>query len=365
MNSAAFQVTVEAANQAPSIAPIAPQKVSVNQTVTTTVNATDPDGDALTFSATSNNPNVATASIDPAGIVTLTGIAEGVATVTVEVNDGRGGTNSAAFEVTAEAIPAAQPTEVAGFDPQTVPELPDLVALEQPLRNGFGLLPVAPGGPNNFAIVGNTLISQEQFITPIANGNYNLAEQAALQTVIDSYNFNVQLIAANPDWTIETLFDPAAVANDARCNAGETPLDCELRVKQPVVIFVNFTSGSVTSVAPDVFRANLERVVDTALNNGTVPILMLVPPGGNISARALQVYNEIIFETATAHPAHPDIDVPLWNTLQTVAPVRQNVDMAAPAGPTDFSAPSLNFGVNRLNLTALELMQRFLTVFSD
>ncbi|MFY8000438.1 MAG: CUB domain-containing protein [Candidatus Kapaibacteriota bacterium] len=59
----------------------------------------DDDGDALSYTVTSNNPNVASASVSN-GRLTVQGVSLGMATITVTANDGRGGTVSTSFAVT-------------------------------------------------------------------------------------------------------------------------------------------------------------------------------------------------------------------------------------------------------------------------
>ncbi|MEW9698584.1 phospholipase D-like domain-containing protein [Paenibacillus sp. SI8] len=96
------------ANKAPVVVnPIANQTATVgggNVVVDATNTFSDPDGDALTLTATSSNTGIATVSV--AGkIFTISPVAAGTATITVTANDGRGGTASNNFTVTAN--PAA------------------------------------------------------------------------------------------------------------------------------------------------------------------------------------------------------------------------------------------------------------------
>ena len=81
----------------------------------------DPDGDALTYGATSSSPDVASVSVS-GSVVTVTPVSEGTATVTVTATDG-GGTNTAAtqtFAVTVTPPPNRSPEPVGTLAPLRV-----------------------------------------------------------------------------------------------------------------------------------------------------------------------------------------------------------------------------------------------------
>lgn len=82
-----FEVTVEAANTAPTIEAIANQSVDEGATVTVTVSVSDAEGDDLTVSAESSSVSNATVAVSGTTI-TITGVASGSATIEVTVTDG-------------------------------------------------------------------------------------------------------------------------------------------------------------------------------------------------------------------------------------------------------------------------------------
>ena len=91
-------VTVERANQAPvAMGGIATQTLTAGQSVTIDVSSyfSDPDGDALSYAATSSNAAVATASASGSS-VTIGAVAAGATTVTVTASD-PGGRRRRAF----------------------------------------------------------------------------------------------------------------------------------------------------------------------------------------------------------------------------------------------------------------------------
>ncbi len=94
------------ANRAPNATgSIAAQTVPAGESVTVDVasNFTDPDGDALTYAASTSNAGVATAAVSGSS-VTITGVAAGTATVTVTARDPGGLTATQSIGVTVEAV---------------------------------------------------------------------------------------------------------------------------------------------------------------------------------------------------------------------------------------------------------------------
>ncbi|MBN1562396.1 MAG: Ig-like domain-containing protein, partial [Anaerolineae bacterium] len=112
--SQTFTVTVEQPNRNPIIDPIANQTLNVGAQTDVFLATSDPDGDLLTQLATSDNQAIVTATVTGPGLVHLIANAAGTATITVTVDDGRGGQTSQTFMVTVEQPnqnPIIQPVE--------------------------------------------------------------------------------------------------------------------------------------------------------------------------------------------------------------------------------------------------------------
>ena len=113
-----FQAEV---NQAPVVsAPVADQDVVLDGdplTVTLDTVFTDPDGDDTQYSAASDDELIATAAVDN-GVLTVAPLLPGQATISLEANDGRGGTVGDAFVVT--VVERQPPVVVNPVDDQTL-----------------------------------------------------------------------------------------------------------------------------------------------------------------------------------------------------------------------------------------------------
>ena len=87
-------------NNQPAIGPITDKTLDVGDETTAEVNITDADiDDTHIISVSSEDRSVATVSVD-AAVITVTGKAEGIATITVSVTDDSGQDNAAATPVT-------------------------------------------------------------------------------------------------------------------------------------------------------------------------------------------------------------------------------------------------------------------------
>ncbi len=103
-----FGVTVNApapVNQNPTVDAIAPVAIEVGQSLPVSFNASDPDGDPITATATSDNESVATVMVDSISQLTVTGVAEGNATITLTITDDKGGFASTTFGVAVSPPP--------------------------------------------------------------------------------------------------------------------------------------------------------------------------------------------------------------------------------------------------------------------
>ena len=114
-----FEVTVNRANQAPTVSGSIPaQTVAVGEMAAVDVSAyfSDPDGDALSYAASSSNPSVAVVSTSGATVM-ITAVAKGSVTVTVTATDPGGLTATQTLEA---IVPNRAPEARGSLPDQTV-----------------------------------------------------------------------------------------------------------------------------------------------------------------------------------------------------------------------------------------------------
>ena len=141
-----------------------------SNTVNLTGRFSDNDGDALTLSATSSDPMVATVSI--AGeTLTYTEVGNGMTTITVTADDGNGGTVSDEFLLTVNGSSSTK----------NISPIEGLTIAPNPTTNGQVAIsynqPILNGGVKVFNTVGNQLFYQK--IEAENTLNLNLSNNAA------------------------------------------------------------------------------------------------------------------------------------------------------------------------------------------
>ena len=362
----------EIPNADPVINPIPPAELTAGQTADIPFDAFDPDGDPLAAFATSDNETVASASIPQPGVVQVVAHNPGSATITLSVDDGRGGSASTLFTVTVTA--PAPPTEPPGPE-INLNDIPNISPIEGPILNtarsiyAQGQAMTPPVNPGVFSVAGDT--PPAQFLGDLADGEANfgdLQDAAALSDLVFYYTStslpvggnsfqNGGALSTGADWRASDLLDPGR-ANPGVCAGGESPLACEIRVNRPAVIFIIVGRNDVLNNTPlDEFEADMATIVETAIAGGTIPILTTIP-GDPAVAPQLQQYNSAIVQIAD------DADIPLlnvWRRVASNAPGGVNPDLTlTSSGVGDQFVPGeLDiYGAPNRNLIALRMLQQ-------
>ncbi len=233
--STAFTVTVGEANVDPTIEPLLPLDLIAGDSATVAVVASDPNGDALTLGATSDNEAVATVLVSSPTELTVTGVAPGTATITVTADDGRGGLAGTAFTVT--VVQPNQDPIIQPIAPVTVnagESIPVVISYNDPDGDAVTVTPtvdnpgvasVSASSPTELTVTGAAAGTATVTVT-LDDGRGGSAGTA----------FTVTVVQPNQDPIIQPIA-PVTV------NAGESI---------PVVISYNDPDGDAVTVTPTV-----------------------------------------------------------------------------------------------------------------
>ncbi len=168
-----------------------------------------------------------------------------------------------------------------------------------------------------------------------------------LQDTIDYYGtdqFGRESIAVRPGFVASSVLSSFVQLDPNVCNQGETPLQCELRVNRPSVVFINMEYW-FQGRSPDSYSNYMRQIIEYSISQGAVPILI---------TKADNVEGDNSINRATAQLAY-DYDLPLWNFWRAVQPLpAHGMDMERNDGFHISVA-----GWNMRSFTGLEVLDAF------
>ena len=138
------------------------------------------------------------------------------------------------------------------------------------------------------------------------------------------------------------------------CNAGESHLDCELRVTHPAFALLSLGTNQVWQ--PEVFETGMRQIIERLLKADVVPIL---------STKADNLEGDHRIDWIIARLAY-EYNLPLWNFWLAVQPLPNHGMQAdlehltiapGPSAYSDFSDPAtFQYAWTWRNLSALQVL---------
>jgi len=167
--------------------------------------------------------------------------------------------------------------------------------------------------PTHFSIIGDCQNVSSYFLSVFDQpGEFSLgSEYSYLQPTIDYYqgSFSRKSLA------VKGGFNAAAVLSSFRadpksCNPNESPLDCELRIWKPSIVFVSMETWWSEKPAAE-YDKYMRRVLDRIIATGALPI---------IATKADNLEGDNAINATIAQIAY-DYEIPLWNFWAAVQPL--------------------------------------------
>ena len=141
---------------------------------------------------------------------------------------------------------------------------------------------------------------------------YNLGEKyASLQGVIEQFkgSFGRDSAAVRAGFNVAAVLSPLQ-ADPKVCQAGETPLACELRLHKPSIAFISMETWWAKKPAEEYARY-MRQIIEAVLAQKAVPIL---------ATKADNLEGDHAVNAAIAQLAY-EYDIPLWNFWLAVQPL--------------------------------------------
>ncbi len=223
---------------------------------------------------------------------------------------------------------------------------------------------------NVFSKVGDSLTDTPNFLRAIANG-YNLRGYGYLLPTIQFFSAGSALggnpfvsasISSRASWGTVSVLDPGS-ADPGRCNPGETPVACEMRVVKPAAVIIMIGTNDSPAYPPDQFGSRLQQIVETCIQYNVVPILSTLPPRAQYNDNII-AYNQVITSMANQYGVPlTDLysaEVNLPNHGYGDDGIYLSVPPGGPPATVDFTSANLQYGSTVRNLTVLQILDTVL-----
>lgn len=246
--------------------------------------------------------------------------------------------------------PPPGPTPTLG--PDDWQDLPVVPAVAEAMQAVYRLGLANGARPEAFGKIGDCEATPSWFLGDFDRDLplYRLGEHTDLLPVIERFqgSFDRLSVAVGRGFTTASVLTPWW-ADPAQCLAGETPLECELRIQRPSIAFVML--GTNDRFRQDRFEPELRRILELLLAQGVVPIL---------STKADNLEGDGSINATIARLAL-EYQVPLWNYWRAVQPLPahglQDDGVHLTWAPNHFDDPlALRAAWPVRNLTALQAL---------
>jgi len=159
--------------------------------------------------------------------------------------------------------------------------------------------------PRTFSVVGDCQSEPAVFLGIYATDRYYLtSDYQYLQEMINDFqsSFSHKSVSVRDGLSAPSALSPLW-ADPQVCQPDENPVQCELRLYKPMLVFINLGTVWMEGASADKYEAYLRQIVDLVIASGALPIL---------STKADNVEGDHSINLATARVAY-DYDIPLWN----------------------------------------------------
>ncbi|MBA3875306.1 MAG: hypothetical protein H0X30_39790, partial [Anaerolineae bacterium] len=124
--------------------------------------------------------------------------------------------------------------------------------------------------------VGDSLVADVQYLTPMSNSRRELGPYDYLTDTVKYYGASMSMatdsVAARLGMSTYGIFDPFW-ADKTKCKPAEVPLDCEYRIKKPSIAFIMFGPNDVRSMTEDKYAGQMRQIIEDSLKQGVIPVI--------------------------------------------------------------------------------------------
>lgn len=171
-------------------------------------------------------------------------------------------------------ITDADPTTVRSQSLATLYSVPMIPTISEKMREIYAQGQWMGNNSRTITKVGDSLSASDIYLNPMSRDDYALGAYDDLEDTITYFGASAALpsVASRIGMSSLVVFD-SMWATDQHCDGGESPLQCEYRLKQPSVAFILFGPNDVLSMDTETYTAQMTHIVETSLEQGVIPVL--------------------------------------------------------------------------------------------
>jgi hypothetical protein len=172
--------------------------------------------------------------------------------------------------------------EVADADPSTIDSqsmqrlygVPIMPTVSEAMQEVYEAGQALGNDPRAVTKIGDSVVANPLYLTPMSQSDYVLGPYDYLEDTIRYYGASTarESVAARIGLSTLVLFDPMW-ADKTLCRAGETPLGCEYRIKNPSVALIMFGPNDVKSMDTETYSTQMRQIVEQSVAEGVIPVL--------------------------------------------------------------------------------------------
>jgi len=129
--------------------------------------------------------------------------------------------------------------------------------------------------PNTFTVVGDCQSHAEMFMSVYATDSYDLGSAQYLKETIDLFSGSIthESVAVRDGLSAPSALSPLW-ADSTACKSTEGPLECELRIYDPMIVFIAVGRNWHPAAPISRFEDSLRLIIDMIISHGAVPVLL-------------------------------------------------------------------------------------------
>ncbi len=208
-----------------------------------------------------------------------------------------------------DSLPDADPSKVNSRSQAALYAVDVLPDISDAMREVYERGLEAGNHPEVITKIGDSLSASERYLTLMHLTGHELGPYDFLAPTVEFFGPSMAQASVASEIGLSTygVFDPMW-ADDEFCEANESPLDCELRRKQPSVVFILFGPNDVRAMTGEAYADQMRMMVEACLDHGTIPVLSTfsADPDEEFWWQSIG-FNQVLLDLATEY------EVPLIN----------------------------------------------------